>query len=313
LDILTKLLDLSLESQPAFQVSFSSKLPSPAHVFRDLYEQHTHNRSEFRHYRNQLLDRDDEDTTFADFAAGWVALADKMNADVKDPSQTPYSVSNVLASPSGIAGCGLKLPSFLSHSNVCVRPLDFNNVNGPPHITTTISPAGSITDPHIDGSGSGAALCQLFGTKLVLTWPASSENLKWMEDRHGIKEGPLKLLSALDEMSDMRVTTLFASQCMILDPGAIHAVLSLDNSAISSCDFVDATWLESDNVERQMLWEAELVNKQRKGLLKPNLYDIWGYLEQDLNMWSTLALKSGDPGNRIKALIESVKSKILDV
>lgn len=286
---------LPLRSLPTETVLFDSNL-SPAHIFRDLHAQ------DKPRYRNQLLDSDDDDVTFLDFVAGWVALAHDHSVDVTEHFQNPYSASHIAATSNGLGSCGVQCPAYLLDDDV-VRPMDIGNR---PKLTTTISPAGSITDPHIDGTGSGAFLFQLFGTKLLFTWPASSENLEWMNTQHGIKKGPLKLSQAIEEMSQMCVTGLTSHQGVILDPGMIHAVMSPNNSAIAGWDFVNATWMDSGDVERQMLWEAGLARKQKSGMLG-DVYSLSRYLEEDLVLWDLLAKTNEKRRDSIQAMINKVR------
>ena len=300
LKILHRLQQLHFNSLPISNLTFSPSL-SPAHVIRDLSEQHQ------PRYRNQLVDEDDDDATFCDFVAGWTALAHDSAADVTDLSQVPFAASDIPASQRGLHSCGIQRPKFFDDEDICVRPVNFGDLNSEPKLTTTISPAGSITDPHIDGTGSGLFLVQLFGTKLLFTWPASSENLQWMDDRHGIKKGPLKLLKAIDEMSGMHVTPLTAHQSVELAPGMIHAVMSPNNSAIAGWDFVNATWLESHNVQRQMLWEAGLAKRQKDGLLSSR-YNISRYLSDDLALWNSLRKRQGAHKEKIQALLELIQA-----
>lgn len=298
LAILDRLQQLRFDALPTNELQFSSKL-SPAHVMRDLY---AHPRPR---YRNQLLDVDADDTLIFDFVAGWVALADNAGADVTDTCQTPFASSDIPATDQGLHSCELQYPEIFIDPNIFVRPDDFTGDPRKYRLTTTISPAGSITDPHIDGTGSGLILLELFGTKILFTWPASTENLKWMNDQHGIKRGPLKLLRAIDELSEMRVNVLTAHRSVELTPGMIHAVMSPSNSAIAGWDFINARWLSSNDVERQMLWEVDLAAKQSAGLLGER-YSFQRYLKEDLQMWSHLSQRDSAYKEKILALIRTI-------
>lgn len=302
LKILDRLQQLRFDSLTTHDLAFNSRL-SPAHVIRDLFAQQK------PRYRNQLLDVDDDKALFCDFVAGWVALAHDPAAEVTDISQTPYSASDIPSSELGLEACGIQRPEIFKDADICVRPIDFSDGSSKPRLTITLSPVGSITDPHIDGTGSGLLLVQLFGTKVLFTWPASSENLKWMEDRHGIKRGPLKLFQAIGEMSQMCVTVLTANKSVELAPGMIHAVMSPNNSAIAGWDFVNARWLVSGDVQRQMLWEADLAKKQQEGLLGER-YNLRRYLSDDIELWDLLSRRQGSHKARIQALTETIRASM---
>jgi hypothetical protein len=302
LEILDRLQQLQFGSLPTGNLAFSSSL-SPAHIIRDLYVQQK------PRYRNQLLDIDEDKALFCDFVAGWVALAHDPAADVTDVSQTPYAASDIPASDQGLEACGIQRPDIFNDMDICVRPIDLTDEFSKPRLTTTLSPAGSITDPHIDGTGSGLLLLQLFGTKILFTWPASSENLKWMNDRHGIKKGPLKLLQAIDELTEMCVNVLNAHESVELAPGMIHAVMSPNNSAIAGWDFVNARWLLSKDVERQMLWESGLAKKQQDGILGER-YNLRHYLHDDVDLWDLLGRRGGVHKERIQALTDTIRASM---
>jgi hypothetical protein len=300
LAILDRLQQVHFDALPTSELSFSSKL-SPAHVIRDLFAQPR------PRYRNQVLDVDDDDALFCDFVAGWAALAHDTGADVTDISQTPFASSDIPATQQGLRSCGIQYPAIFNDPDVCVRPEDFAGDPRNYRLTTTISPDGSITDPHIDGTGSGLILLELFGTKILFTWPASAENLRWMNDQHGVKRGPLKLLRAIDELSAMRVNVLTEHKSVELTPGMIHAVMSASNSAIAGWDFINARWLSSDDVSRQMLWEVDLAERQSAGLLGER-YSFQRYLKEDLELWSHLSRRDGPYKDKILGLIQTIRT-----
>jgi hypothetical protein len=235
-------------------------------------------------------------------------LAQNAGADVTDGVQTPYSASDILALPDGLGRCGLEPPEPLCHPNIIVRPNESPNSNSGPKLTTTISPIGSISDPHIDGCGTGLFLVQLFGEKLLLTWPASAHNLQWMEDRHGIKRGPLKLLDAIDELTGMSVNLLHKFESVELEPGMIHAVMSLSPSAIAGWDFANTSWLNNSDLARQMLWEAGMAKRQKLGDLSDR-YNMGHYVEEDIKLWELVETFS-DPGTGIGEAVRRLLTSI---
>jgi hypothetical protein len=304
ISILERVRHLEFGALPQYEV-VSVTNPTPAHIFRDLYAQ-TKPR-----YRNQLLDVDQDDAMLCDIVAGWVALAHDIRADVTEPAQIPFAASDILASERGLDTCGIKIPECLLTEDVAIRPVTFEDPGSNPRLTTTITPAGSITDPHVDGTGSGLFLFQLFGTKILFTWPASSHNLEWLEAIHGIKRGPLRLSNAVKEMTQMCITVLTRKQSVVLAPGMIHAVMSPNNSAISGWDFVKAEWLATGDVQRQMVWEAKMVNKQEAGALGHVAYNIRRYITDDLKLWELLGTKlDGEKAEPIHAMVDLVRNSL---
>jgi hypothetical protein len=300
--VFDKLSGLEFGKLPTALIELKSEV-TPAHIFHDLYHQ-----SQPR-YRNQFRDVDVDGLPFYDFVAGWVALAQDAGADVTDAVQIPYSASDILALPDGLGRCGFGPPEPLCRPNIIIRPNEDPNSNSGPKLTTTLSPIGSISDPHIDGCGTGLFLVQLFGEKLLFTWPASTHNLQWMEDRHGIKRGPLKLLDALDELSGMSVNMLHKFESVELEPGMIHAVMSLSPSAIAGWDFANILWLENSDLKRQMLWEAGMAKKQRLGGLSDR-YNIGRYVGEDIRLWelvNTLSNPGTGIGEAVRRLLTSIR------
>src|SRR5204863_1678045 len=132
----------------------STMKPTIGHIMRDI------NAADQPRLRNNLLDFEDAEYTFGDFVAGWTTLAHDGGAVVHHPSVASYSALNIPASKNGLLTCGIKLPSFLCRSDVFVRPVtsrydrftsDDLQIDGRfrepgPLLTTTATPAGTITD-----------------------------------------------------------------------------------------------------------------------------------------------------------------------
>jgi len=307
-NILDLLAHQKIDTLPKSKISFQIP-PSPGHIFHDVTAQGSTVR-----YHNQFQDLDCKDIGFCDFVAGWASLADDPSTDISQRSLTPYSASDILAScEKGLASCSVTLPKFFHDIDVAARRVHSEDPSSEFRLTTTITPAGSITDPHIDGSGSGLLLFQLFGTKVLFTWPSSVRNLHWFEPRHGLRQGSLILDRAIQELSGLRLTILERHEVVELAPGMIHAVMSPNNSAISGWNFVRANWISLQAVQRNMLWEAELVRRQMvEGW--DHVYNLEDYLNDDLRLWETLALRqaSSNPAlaRRIRALIRLVRQAI---
>src|SRR5690348_12376301 len=122
----------------------------------------------------------------ADFT-GWLNLAHDVSANPMKPTVAALSAVDILASRKGLLACGIELPSFLQSANVIVR--DAIGQNKEPSLSSTLTPAGTITDIHQDGSITAAALFVKLGTKVLLTWPPTPDNLEfytsYYEAQHG--------------------------------------------------------------------------------------------------------------------------------
>ena len=73
---------------------------------------------------------------------------------------------------------------------------------------------------------------QLYGYKVLLSWPGSQTNRDYFERFHDIMGNDLQIVEAIERMSELKVTILSPGVGVKLWPGMIHAVLSPNNSAI---------------------------------------------------------------------------------
>jgi len=87
--------------------------------------------------------------------------------------------------------------------------------------------------------------------------------------------------------------------------------MSPNNSAISGWDFVKAEWLATGDVQRQMVWEAKMVNKQEAGALGHVAYNIRRYITDDLKLWELLGTKlEGEKAEAIRAMVDFVRNSL---
>jgi len=96
--------------------------------------------------------------------------------------------------------------------------------DGTPAISATITPPGTISEPHIDQAGSGTLLIQLLGRKVFVVWPPMEKNLEWFSDMYGIHYGAI-FEAALEHLEQPECLIFEQGQYHILPPGYIHDVL----------------------------------------------------------------------------------------
>ena len=88
----------------------------------------------------------------------------------------------------------------------------------------------------------------------------------------------------------------------------IHTVMSSNNSIIADWNFIKTAWLVTDDVQRQMFWEATLVKEQRKDP-SSHLYDLQTYLDDDLKLWELLGTKlDEDRRTQIGAMVDLIRA-----
>ena len=66
---------------------------------------------------------------------------------------------------------------------------DDGRQNQEPRLSSTVTPAGTITDIHQDGSITATVLFVTLGTKVLLTWPPTPDNLDFYEPYYEAQHG----------------------------------------------------------------------------------------------------------------------------
>lgn len=177
----------------------------------------------------------------------------------------------------------IPIPEEYRHAHI------FKTVDGVmPAISATITPAGTITEPHIDQGGSGTLLFEIMGKKVFVIWPPTPKNLEWFAPLYGLHYGAF-FTSAIEHLEQAECHVLEQGQHYLLQPGYIHGVLSATNSAVAGVPIV-GEGLRSD-ANRTMDWESALVG-MRKERRKPREIEtvagIEAGLEEDMELWRQL-------------------------
>jgi len=144
--------------------------------------------------------------------------------------------------------CITSLPVEMSPPNVYVKP----NSDGQPWIESIMTPAGHITGPHIDHCGNGSGVLEVLGVKVVFSWAPNPNNLRWMAQRHMVTRVK-DLLEGREDMTKLTVSVLFPGEGVRIDPAMPHAVISINNSAVTGWDYFDSNWID-DTIELYVLW-----------------------------------------------------------
>ena len=156
-----------------------------------------------------------------------------------------------------------------------------------PAFSATITPLGTISEPHMDQTGSGTLLIELLGKKLFIVWPPTPRNLSWFSDKYGLFSGTI-FEAALQRLESPYCLVLEQGEYHLLLPGHIHGVLSATNSAIAGVPIVHSNF--KDEAMKVMKWESDLENQRRQGsLTEKRLADeIKRGLENDSELWQVL-------------------------
>jgi len=168
-----------------------------------------------------------------------------------------YAVWDLQLNPNGDLAHKISIPDEYKRGSI-FKLLE----NGKPDIRATITPAGTISEPHIDQSGSGTLLIELQGIKMFVIWPPSKKNLANFEPFDGSqKTGDLEALLEVLEKAECLI--LEQGECHLLGPGYIHGVLSPMNSAVAGVRVVRESL--RTGAREVMEWESAFIRKLKYG------------------------------------------------
>jgi hypothetical protein len=236
-------------------------------------------------FRGQLTGDSNDQWSFVDFVKGWGAMADY--ADPLKPDHNPLVALNVISeSPFGFKKCIGGLPDELAQEGIFCKAGD----NGSPLLYGIVTPASSISPPHVNNSGSGRIILQTYKTRLLIWWDVTDENLEKYESLHCRNVIGDPTLMALQTWGEFHWAILKPGEYIRMEPGQIHAAISSVNSAVSGWNFVSFTWVESGALKRIMSWEMELIKRRvnyisRTGITDAHLSDAVQSIEADLKLW----------------------------
>jgi hypothetical protein len=316
LKVLTDLSQHDFESLPILKVECST-WPSTAHLLRDLYC--LDNKPQFR---SCLTGRDGGN--HLDFIAAWCTLESNPRADIHRRGQTPYSAWGVKASPTGLLSCGFQLPDVLLDPTVFVSPvgngdeLSTQDRNEAPLFHFIMTPAATITDIHDDGGLSASWLVQLYGTKVLFSWPGTELNRKHFKDSHAREHG-LRVREAIENLEGFKLNILNPGNAVRIDPGMIHAVVSPTNSAIGCWEYVDAKWLDSNDIREEAEWLLGLIRDREHQVTGDDTpRNMYAGVTYGLNLWRCLLENLIHAGNeeredhlvKVRDLVKWLEGKI---
>jgi hypothetical protein len=233
-------------------------------------------------------------------------------------SHTPLVAFDVIAHPGqGLSKCVQSKPEVLEREDVCMR----THKNGCPLLYSVVTPAGTITCPHCDNTGSGHIILLTYGVKMVLWWDSSPEVLKYFSDIHCLRKGQLSV-NAVKTWPGLKWAILDEpGHYLTMEPGQIHVVLSPVNSAVSGWSFVISDWLENGKLGKMIDWEMTLIEKRLEtpeiGFDSPfisggpveamsNDLELW-------KMWLTSGVLSRDRERNLKILLDRMLQRLEEI
>ncbi|KAK0558621.1 hypothetical protein OC861_006866 [Tilletia horrida] len=216
------------------------------------------------------------------------------------------AILNLQASETGLLSCLVRLP-------------DSDKAIGMPKTTVpefscAYTPRGHITDIHIDSVYEATITTTLFGRKLLLQWPASDFNLRLLAPFHW-RGNSWRLHSLYPQLEGLKLTLCDHGTVEYLPPGAFHAVIALDNSAMMAYGIAHPNMLS--DVARIAKWELA----HAKVLTAISDYEsgVHSILEShtnDIDIWIKLSNKAlmrpfKDRIDELKATLEAARTELI--
>ena len=195
-----------------------------------------------------------EEGTKTQFLASFAAFESNPGLDPYSPRTGPCCVWDFCLQSESELASFITIPEEFQDGYVFKR-LDDTNYK----CTITVTVIGTITEPHMDQTGSETLLFELLGTKLFIIWPPTKNNLAWFRNKYGIASETI-LEAALDALEDPYCVLLQPGDFYLLPPGHIDCILSFTNSAIGGILVVHDKFLET--AKKVMDWKNDILREQ---------------------------------------------------
>jgi hypothetical protein len=166
------------------------------------------------------------------------------------PNMRLYGAIDIDVSPRGIGLCGMKPHPYDETPGYSFNPkIKWTH----PSWSTVFTPAGCITQTHMDGIGSSQYIIHFSGKKLWLFWPPTEANLNFYSPFH-LQLSPEDLtLHSIRNMEGLEVYYLEDTvEAFVVPPNYLHAVIAITTSAHSGVRFCGYDHFEESF--RMMSW-----------------------------------------------------------
>jgi hypothetical protein len=222
-DIINYLITSCGDMEETPKVFEMDEKPTDAEIFEDVLKH--------KRFFNHLNGNFHSKFTWKHFWKGWGAMRD--HGDPLVQHHIPLVAFDVISSNGtsiclafliigeGLSRCIHGLPEILNVTDACVRSLN----DGSPMLYSVITPAGTITSPHCDNTGSGHIILQAYGSKVVLWWDVNEAVLDHFKHIHCLRKGDLTM-AAVTSWSGLHWAVLNPGEYVVLEPNQVHAVVS---------------------------------------------------------------------------------------
>lgn len=225
--------------------------------------------------------------------------------DWSDPANRCFSALSVPMKTAGLGSCGLKLPTSLMENSVVM--LQGKGKNKMTSFSTTLSPAGAITHPHLDFHGSTQVMFHITGEKVWLIWPPTPKNLHWYGRYRDQPVFENRTLEAIHQLEHIKVLHVWKpGHGFIIPPYGIHAVLSLSTSSHTGTKLWGYDWFDQAHVglEIDIEWTA---NPEQYGFGVDSALGRLREIDEELKQWNRLTKEWPDHPRRTEVDLKVIK------
>jgi hypothetical protein len=182
-----------------------------------------------------------------------------------------------------------------------------DSTEGRLNLFSILTPKGYITDIHLDYSLVGELTMNLIGRKLWIWWPRTKENMLVLERRH-LRARPVSLAEGIASMSCPSVAILEPGQSVFMEPGTPHAVMSLDQCALTG--YKVGRPEDIGRAKEAFDWEIERVYERMQENPKA-LEMVTKDWEEGIAIWNQLNVLQ--PNKEIVDLLKHVETEIIRI
>jgi hypothetical protein len=232
-----------------------------------------------------------------------VSMADFMYSMYATLSTRPWSLGTRLyglldipAMANGIGACEINAHPFDTDPS-CITE------NG---WTTTWTPPGGITHPHMDFYGPAQYMVHFHGEKLWLLWPPTPKNLEWYSHHHRQVSSESLTIQAIQDLEDLHIHYFDGSSedAFLVSPNYIHAVMSISDSA--HCGTRVWRMSDFDTAERIIKWGIQWC--ANSSVTRQETIAALGSINQDLSWWTSLVHRKKE-NHGLKRRLDSLRAE----
>ena len=225
------------------------------------------------------------------------------------PSSRMYSIHSLPCQPSGTLQCQLKIPNTFKDRAIVETD------GRVPRWVSSVCPAGTLTNIHVDYHGSAQLMVNVTCDKLWLLWPPTESNLLWWNSRHTRVSHGDTVCDAIAQLEGLELLHANGSQSFVLPPYHFHAVLTFEASAHLGVTLWGFPWW--DTSRRGVEWEIQWASNHSKNGFSSEMAEgvLNAIQDESLKYWTEVINRfpKHELAETVKSWLISMKANIQDV